>query len=67
MDTIQDVKEYITANYNPEDTLGCWWDTGNYDDSYAMGLKHGMTRLLYELGNMLGMELADLEYSKIDY
>ena len=67
MKTIQDVKEYITANYNPEDTLGCWWDTGNYDDSYIMGQQHGRAQLFYDLGKALGMELADLEYSEIDY
>ena len=66
MKTIQDVKDYITANYDPEDTLGCWWDTGNYDDSYEMGNKHGRAQLLSELGRRLGMELKDLEYSNFD-
>ena len=64
MKTIEDIKDYIWTHYNSENTLGIWYDSGNYDDSYAMGKDHGESLLLYELGIALGMILDKPEYSE---
>lgn len=61
---LEEVKDYIWIHYNSEDTLGVYFDGGNFDDTYLMGKEHGQAELLYELGLALGMILEKPEYSE---
>ena len=63
MNSIQDIKNFILNNYNSEDTLGIWYDTGNFDDAYEMGRDHGESIRLYELGKILGLDLESPKWS----
>jgi hypothetical protein len=65
MKTIEEVKEFIQKTFNPEENGGCYWDTGNYDDSYRLGVDHGYHSALRDLGLKLGLELP--EFEKVEF
>lgn len=64
MKTLQDVKDYILEHYDPEDTLGVHYDTGNMSDTYEMGKEHGESVMLYYLGVKLGLSLDEPQWSE---
>jgi len=57
--TIDDIKEFIALNYDPNANGQDYWESGNFDDTFSAGEECGRADTLLEIGKMLGMDLPD--------
>lgn len=49
----------IVNNYKPEDSGEGYYETGNYDDTFEMGIKTGTRDILYDIGIALDLDLKE--------
>ena len=60
-DQIEAIKEYILKHYDPSANGGEYWDGGNFDDTFQLGIKCGSSETLYDIGKILGLDLPPME------
>lgn len=54
---IKQIQEIINDKYNPEDSGDEYWESGNFDDAFEMGIKTGTRDTLYNLANKLNIKV----------
>ena len=59
MTELDKIREKVLRQYNPEINGQGYWENGNYDDAFQMGIDVGYNRALADIGFMLDMDLPN--------
>lgn len=60
------LENIIKDNYDHSDHGHEYWFTGNFDDTFEMGVKTGTRDTLYMIGVELGLELQKPEQKEVE-
>lgn len=56
--TIEKIKS-LASGYDPEFEHGEYWDSGNFDDCFQIGVEEGMNSILLQLKNILEEDIDE--------
>lgn len=55
-DKIKLLKEFLGKRYKSEAGVECWWEHGNYDDTFEQGQRLGQRDALWSIIKLLELE-----------
>lgn len=64
---IQKIRDTIETNYDPDVNGDGYWGTGNFDDTFNMGVEVGEMSQLYAVAQILGMNIPPMKEMTFDY
>ena len=58
---IAEIAFLVGSTYDPETNGQGWWETGNFDDTFYMGVAVGENEMAYKLATILGIDLEPMK------
>jgi len=54
------IQEMVIRVFDPETNGGEYWETGNFDDTFQMGVDVGENQMAEAIGQILGLDFPDI-------
>lgn len=54
------LRELVTKTFDPDANGQGYWETGNFDDTYSMGIETGESYMAQAVAKIIGLDLPDM-------